>query len=150
MKEKRQAKILEIIKNNIIFTQEDLQKALTQCGIKATQSTVSRDIKELRLFKGHDINGNYRYISASQTVSSQKPLAHYKDLISSSVKSVEYAQNDIIIKCYSGMAQSVCVAVDTIFEGRMLGTLAGEDTILVIAKSTEEAQSLSEEIKKMI
>ena len=63
MKDKRQEKILEIIKEQIILTQDDLQNALNKLGFSVTQSTVSRDIKELRLLKGHDQNGNYRYIS---------------------------------------------------------------------------------------
>ena len=147
MKENRLEKILQIISEEIILTQDDLQAALKAKGFNVTQSTISRDIKRLRLVKGHDANGNYRYISASKAGDSGQDLAHYRDLFSKSVISVEYALNDIVIKCYSGMASGVCVAVDAIFSDRMLGTIAGEDTIFIIARSTESAKSLAEELK---
>lgn len=149
MKGKRQEKILEIIKDQIILTQDDLQNALNSAGFKVTQSTVSRDIKELCLFKGHDSNGNYRYISGDRTGSDQ-PLSHYREIIARSVISVESALNDIVIKCYSGMAQSVCVAVDSMFSGKMLGSIAGDDTIFVITQSVDNAFLLCDEIKKML
>lgn len=149
MKGKRQEKILEIIKSQIILTQEDLQDALNSAGFKVTQSTVSRDIKELCLFKGHDSNGNYRYISGERTNADQ-PLSHYREIISRSVISIESALNDIVIKCYAGMAQSVCVAVDSMFSDKMLGSIAGDDTIFVITQSVENAFLLCDEIKKIM
>ncbi len=150
MKGKRQEKILEIIKDNIIFTQDDLQNILNSLGFKVTQSTVSRDIKELRLVKGHDQNGNYRYISSDTRVNDHQPLSHYREIFSRSVVSVDNALNDIVIKCYNGMASSVCVAIDAMFSGRMLGSIAGEDTIFIITRSTNDAVALSEEFKKMM
>ena len=150
MKGKRQEKILEIIKDNIIFTQDDLQNILNSLGFKVTQSTVSRDIKELRLVKGHDQNGNYRYISSDNRVNDHQPLSHYREIFSRSVVSVDNALNDIVIKCYNGMASSVCVAIDAMFSGRMLGSIAGEDTIFIITRSTNDAVALSEEFKKMM
>ncbi len=150
MKDKRQEKILEIIKDNIIFTQDDLQSILNSLGFKVTQSTVSRDIKELRLVKGHDQNGNYRYISSDNRANDLQPLSHYREIFSRSVVSVDNALNDIVIKCYNGMASSVCVAIDAMFSGRMLGSIAGEDTIFIVARSTNDAIALSEELKKMM
>lgn len=150
MKGKRQEKILEIIKDNIIFTQDDLQNILNSLGFKVTQSTVSRDIKELRLVKGHDQNGNYRYISSDNRVNDHQPLSHYREIFSRSVVSVDNALNDIVIKCYNGMASSVCVAIDAMYSGRMLGSIAGEDTIFIITRSTNDAVALSEEFKKMM
>ncbi len=147
MKENRLEKILQIISEQIILTQDDLQEALKSRGFNVTQSTISRDIKRLRLVKGHDENGNYRYISAAKPGEGSRDLSHYHDIFSKSVISVEYALNDIVIKCYTGMASSVCVAVDTIFSGRMLGTIAGDDTIFIIARSAEDAKSLAEELK---
>ena len=150
MKDKRQEKILEIIKEQIILTQDDLQNALNKLGFSVTQSTVSRDIKELRLLKGHDQNGNYRYISSEQRGGEHQPLSHYRDIFSRSVVSVDSALNDIVVKCYNGMASSVCVAIDAMFSGRMLGSIAGEDTIFIAARSTNDAMALSEELKKMM
>ncbi len=150
MKGKRQEKILEIIQNKVIFTQDDLQNALNELGFKVTQSTVSRDIKELRLVKGHDAEGNYRYVSSDMGGSEQQPASHYREIFSRYATSVEYAVNDIVVKCYNGMASSVCVAIDAMFKGMMLGTLAGEDTIFIVTHSAEEAARLASELKKIM
>ena len=150
MKNKRQEKILSIIKEQIIVTQDDLQNALLSFGFNVTQSTVSRDIRELKLVKDHDENGNYRYVSAERQGTSDQPLANYRSLIGSSVKSVNSAMNDVVIKCYTGMASSVCVAVDSIFSSSMLGSIAGDDTIFIVTHSTQEAIALTNEIKKLI
>ncbi len=149
MKNKRQEKILEIIKNNIVLTQEDIQNALTEMGFTVTQSTVSRDIKELKLIKGHDSEGNYRYICAAKSGHS-KSLSHYYEMFKSSAVSVDCAVNDIVIRCHNGMASGACVAVDAIFGDRFLGTIAGDDTIFIVTRSVEDALELTQEIKKMI
>lgn len=149
MKGKRQEKILEIIENDVILTQDDLQNALNKLGFKVTQSTVSRDIKELRLVKAHDANGNYRYASSDKG-SSDRPAAHYNEIFSRYTISVDYALNNVVIKCYNGMASSVCVAADSMFKGLMLGSIAGDDTIFIVTKGTEEAQKLCSELKKMM
>ena len=147
MKENRLEKILQIISEQIILTQDDLQAALKAQGFNVTQSTISRDIKRLRLVKGHDSNGNYRYVSPTRAGDTSGDMVHYRDILSKSVISVEYSLNDIVIKCYNGMASSVCVAVDSMFTGRMLGTIAGDDTIFVIARSADDAKTLAEELK---
>lgn len=149
MKENRLEKILQIIKENVILTQDELQAALLKHGFNVTQSTVSRDIKRLKLVKGHDAQGNYRYISASKISDGERDLLQYREIISKSVISVEYAFNDIVIKCYNGMASSVCVAIDAIFSGRMLGTIAGDDTIFIIVKTADDARELAAEMKSL-
>ena len=149
MKGSRQEKILEIIENNIILTQDDLQIALNKLGFKVTQSTVSRDIKELRLVKAHDANGNYRYVSSDKG-NSERPAAHYNEIFSRYAISVDYALNNVVIKCYNGMASSVCVAADSMFKSLMLGSIAGDDTIFIVTKGTEEAQKLCGELKKIM
>ena len=145
MKENRLEKILQIINERVILTQDDLQAALESEGFQVTQSTISRDIKRLRLVKGHDAHGNYRYISAAGN--NNRDFSQYKEMFSKSVISVDYALNDIVIKCYNGMASSVCVAVDAVFGGRMLGTIAGDDTIFIITKSEYDAKNLADELK---
>ncbi|MBR4910726.1 MAG: arginine repressor [Clostridia bacterium] len=147
MKENRLEKILQIINEQVVLTQDDLQAALEREGYHVTQSTISRDIKRLRLIKGHDSRGNYRYISATRAGEGSRDITQYRELFSKSVLSVQYALNDVVIKCYTGMASSVCVAVDALFSGRMLGTVAGDDTILMIAKSEEDARTLTDELK---
>ena len=149
MKRKRQQKILEIITNNIVFTQDDLQNLLLDAGFKVTQSTVSRDIKELKLIKGHDSAGNYRYISSDNHSANKQNNSHYSEIISRYTTSVDYALNDVVLKCVSGMASSVCVALDAMYNDMMLGTIAGEDTIFVVTRGEAQALQLSNELKKM-
>lgn len=149
MKSNRQEKILQIIEDKIIFTQDDLQNELNKLGFNVTQSTVSRDIKELHLIKGRDENGNYRYISHN-IGQSEHTAKQYNDIISRYVLSADYAQNDVVIKCYSGMASSVAVALDSLYSDKMLGSIAGDDTIFIISRTENDAKLLSNEIKKIL
>lgn len=150
MKSDRQNQILRIIEEQVILTQDDLQDALNKLGFKATQSTVSRDIKQLRLVKGHDKNGNYRYINSVSENYRDESFKHYSDIITRSVTNVDFAVNNVVVKCYNGMAQSSCVAFDTLFKEKMLGSIAGDDTVLIITKTEENAAELTREIKKML
>ncbi len=147
MKQTRQQEILNIIKENIILTQEDLQNALLNLGYNVTQSTVSRDIKKLKLIKSRDSNGNYRYV-ANTFQSSDNSAQH--DLFVKSVLSVDYALNNVVIKCRSGLASGACVALDTLFHEYMLGSLAGEDTIILVTRSTDHSKALVEKINSIL
>ncbi len=148
MKSRRQEILLEIIEKKVIITQEELQNELNLAGFDVTQSTVSRDIKELKLVKAHDADGNYRYTVGK--ASGVQSVSRFHDIIAKSVKSVDCAMNDVVIKCYTGMASSVGVAIDAIHSDRMLGSIAGDDTIFIITRSSEDALSLCYELKKMI
>ena len=150
MKRKRQQKILEIIANNIVLTQDDIQNLLLKAGFKVTQSTVSRDIKELKLIKGHDAAGNYRYVSSEIKENNKHNNTHYREIFSRYSISVEYAVNDVVVKCMAGMASSVCVALDAMYSDMMLGTIAGDDTIFIVTHSEAQASLLSSELKKMM
>lgn len=150
MKRKRQQKILEIIANNIVLTQDDLQNLLLAAGFKVTQSTVSRDIKELRLIKGHDEVGNYRYVSSEVRDINKQAFSHYKEIFSRYIVNVDYALNDVVVKCVSGMASSICVALDSMYNDMMLGTIAGDDTVFIVTRSESQALQLTNEIKKMM
>ena len=113
-KAKRQETILKIIENNIIVTQDDLQNALLNAGIEATQSTVSRDIKDLRIIKALDRNGTYRYINPAKEKGEKvvkPPYNHYADVFGHAVVSINSAMNDVVIKCYPGMASSVLLLI---------------------------------------
>lgn len=149
MKSNRQEKILELIKNKIFLTQEDLQSELLSLGYNVTQSTVSRDIKELRIVKGHDAQGNYRYIANEPTATLQN-REHYRELFSRSVKSVAFSLNNVVIKCYTGMAQSACVTVDEMFGDMMLGSLAGDDTIIIVTAGEPQSARLALELNKLL
>ena len=141
MKSKRQEKILELIKQKVCLTQEDLQNGLMELGFNVTQSTVSRDIRELKLVKGRDDKGNYRYLV--NEVAAVDSGNHYKQLFTRSVKSIAYSLNNVVIKCDSGMASSVCVAVDDMFGVMMLGSLAGDDTIIIVTATAQESVILN-------
>ncbi len=151
MKNKRQEKILELIKDKAFFTQDELQEALTSLGYKVTQSTVSRDIKQLRIVKALDSMGNYCYVSQiGNPISGERESdLHYRDIFARSVISVDCAFNDIVVKCYAGMASGACVAVDYLFSGMIMGSLAGDDTILIITKTPEIAKQLADRLTVM-
>lgn len=152
LKNKRHERILSLINENIIVTQEDLLDYLLKEGFKVTQSTVSRDIKELRIVKSQDGNGIYRYLTARPLSSKilDKSDEHYLDMFSKSVISVDYAVNNIVIKCYTGMASSACVAFDALYGELIMGSLAGDDTIIVVTKDEISAKNLCEKISKHI
>lgn len=148
MKKERQAKLIELIGKKPIETQEDLQKELLDAGFDVTQATVSRDIKELRIVKLLDANGIYRYATGS-TGSNGKTLK-YRELFTHSVISVDYAMNDVVIKCHTGMAQGACAALDMMHFDNIVGTLAGDDTIFIIARTEDDAKELCSQIGSAI
>lgn len=153
LKNQRKEKILEIISSRVIETQEELIAALKESGFDVTQSTASRDIKQLGLIKVLDASGRYRYASNIQQREVLPPNADYNRLLDNfkhSVISVKYAMNNLVIKCYSGMAQGACVAFDSLFSDEFLGTLAGEDTIIVITEDEKSSASLAQKIEKII
>lgn len=149
MKNKRQREILSIIEKKVVFTQEDLQNELLALGYNVTQSTVSRDIKELRLVKSHDSNGNYRYVSHNSK-NTDRDTSHYHDLFTKSVISVDFALNNVVIKTHSGMASTACVALDEMFGDMMLGSLAGEDTIIIVTRSELHSKILIDKINNIL
>ena len=149
MKNNRQREILNIISQKVVLTQEDLQSELLALGFDVTQSTVSRDIKELRLIKSHDADGNYRYISPAAN-GFKRDKSHYADLFVKSVISVDFAVNNVVIKCHAGMASSACVALDEMFHDMMLGSLAGDDTIIIVTRSEHHSQILVDKINNIL
>lgn len=150
MKNKRQEVIIELIKNNILTTQDELQEALRNLGFNVTQSTVSRDIKELRIVKAQDRNGVYRYHIAGKNNDSVRDRNHFEEMFAKSCTDVIYSMNTVIVKCYAGMASSVCVALEHLFSDIILGSLAGDDTIFAITSGERDSIILTEKIKKLI
>ncbi len=149
MKTKRQEKILELIREKICLTQEDLQNGLLEAGFNVTQSTVSRDIRELKLVKGRDKDGNYRYLVNNNSANSAKDN-RYHLLFSGAVKSVSYSLNNVVIKCYNGMASSAAVTVDELFGEMMLGSLAGDDTVIIVTSGEAQSKQLAESLNSLI
>lgn len=149
MKNKRQEILLRLIEDEIITTQDDLQERLEGLGFKVTQSTVSRDIKELRIIKSQDKNGIYRYLVSKGGKETQSG-SHFEEMFSRAAVDVLYSMNTVVIKCYPGMASSAGVALDKLFSDKVLGSLAGDDTVFAVTKSEQDSIMLTAELKKLI
>lgn len=148
MKTTRHNKILELINKYPITTQEELIEHLRNEGYDVTQSTVSRDIKQLRLTKTLLADGKYRYQASPSAEKGAKN--NFEAIFSSSVVSIENAMNIVVIKTFSGMAQAACAALDMMSFDQVVGTLAGEDTIIVVCRDPEEAAACTEEFEKFL
>ena len=148
MKNVRQTAILSIIEQSDIETQEELASRLRQLGIDVTQATVSRDIKELRLLKVLSASGGYKYATADKAEHglSDRFVRIFKD----SVLSINYANNIIVIKTLAGSANVAAEAIDSMRLPQILGTMAGDNTILVIVKTEEEAVGTVESFRDML
>ena len=149
MKTKRQEKILEIIESRSIETQEQLLEALREDGVKVTQATVSRDIKELHLVKEQTGRGSYHYV-----VSAHKATFHNTDKLQTifreSVLSFDCAQNIVVLKTMPGLASAACAALDNMDIDVLVGSLAGDDTALLVMRDNECALSFCDELKQML
>ncbi|MDD6395727.1 MAG: arginine repressor [Firmicutes bacterium] len=147
MKNGRHRKILEIIREHDIETQDELIGRLAECGYIVTQATVSRDIKDLRLVKIPSGSGHYKYseTGCETTVNSSKFINMFAD----NAVSVDRGQNVVCIKCLTGMAQAVCASFDKLNWENIVGTLAGEDTVFILCRTEKAAQELAAEMEKM-
>ena len=140
MKSTRHSLILEIIEQKDIETQEELAEELKRRGVKVTQATVSRDIKELRLLKVLSENGGYKYATAERA---EKGMSErFIRILAESVLTIESAVNLIVIKTISASAQAAAEAIDSLKWPELLGTIAGDNTILVIARSEDAVESV--------
>ena len=149
MKSQRQAKILEIISNKNIETQEQLLAELQAEGFRGTQATISRDIKELRIVKELTSLGTYRYtISASDLGSSFS--ARLNTIFRECVISFDYAQNIIVIHTLPGLANAAASALDTMNMSVVLGTIAGDDTVFIVMRDNNSAAAFCGEIKSLL
>lgn len=148
MKKRRQAKILEIISKYETETQEDLQKYLHEAGFEVTQATISRDIKELRLVKAHSADGKYVYSTGKHP--KEESFGRTAGIFNEAILKVQYAMNIVCIKCFSGMANAACAAIDSMDWDGVVGTIAGDDTIFVLCRSEREAQIFTVNLEKML
>jgi transcriptional regulator of arginine metabolism len=148
LKTRRHAKILELINEYAIDTQEELLRRLREDGLDVTQATVSRDIKELRLVKTLSNDGKYKYSSGKDNAKDYS--SKFYSLLADSAVSINFAGNLVVIKCLTGMAQAVCASMDSMHWDGIVGTLAGDDTIFVAAKNEAYAEQLVAELKKMV
>lgn len=149
MKKRRKAKILEIINNFEIETQEELQSKLRDAGFEVTQATISRDIRELRLVKEQSESGRYIY-SAGKKNYNDNMAGRFIFIFSESIISVDYALNTVCVKCFSGTANAACAAIDSMQWSGVVGTIAGDDTIFVLCKTEEFAKNFTLNLEKSI
>jgi len=149
MKTQRQAKIMEIISNQDVETQEQLLDALRAAGFNSTQATISRDIKELRIIKELTNFGTYRYTTSTKEVSGSFS-SRLNTIFRECVTDFDYAQNLMVIKTIPGLASAAGSAIDAMNMSVVIGTLAGDDTVLVIMRDTNAAAAFYGEIKNLL
>ncbi|HIW94625.1 MAG TPA: arginine repressor [Candidatus Flavonifractor merdipullorum] len=149
MKAKRQQEILRIIQEHEVETQDQLLAELRERGVQSTQATISRDIKELHLIKELTGHGTYRYAVSERKVS-LNVAGRLRTIFKEGVTSFDVAQNIVVIKTMPGLASAACAAIDGMNIEDLVGSLAGDDTALLIMRSSEAAMEFSDEIHKML
>lgn len=147
MKNARQEKIIELIDKNIVETQEELSELLRESGFRVTQATVSRDIRELKLVKAVSSNGTSRYSHVKET--HDRKASIQKNLLAASVSKVDFAGNITVVKTIAGMAQGAAAAIDAMHFDGIVGSVAGDDTIIVVMRSEEAAKLLKNDIENI-
>jgi len=148
MKINRHAKIVELINKYHIETQEELAEYLKHEGFKITQATVSRDIRDLKLTKVPTEGGRQKYAvhQSVETEMSDKYIRVLKD----GFVSIDMAQNILVIKTVSGMASAVCAAIDSMRLNEIVGSIAGDDTIMCAIRTTEDTIKVMDKISKIV
>ncbi len=146
-KQKRQKILLDVVTKTEVDTQEEIIKALLDQGIVATQATISRDIKEMGLVKTSGRHKKYKYAQSGDV---HKDSAKLLSLFKAAVTSIEQAQNLIVIKTIIGNASAVAASIDAQHINEVIGTLAGDDTVLVVAKNNESASIVVEELNVLL
>lgn len=148
MKKYRYAKIREIVQEQVIETQEDLAHALEREGIEVTQATISRDIKEMMLVKVPYRSGHYRY-----ALSSEEPMLLAKnrliDIFAHTIVKIECSANVVVVHTTPGSANAVAFALDNLGLPHVIGSLAGDDTILLVVEEGHPATEIKSEIYKV-
>lgn len=147
-KGQRHIKIREIIVNQEVETQDELVEQLRLAGFNVTQATVSRDIKELHLVKVPMIDGRYKYsLPADQRFN---PLQKLKRALMDSFVSVDHTDNLVVMKTLPGNANSIAILIDNLDWPGVMGTICGDDTILIICKNKEDGPEISNRFIEML
>ncbi|WP_251318105.1 arginine repressor [Flintibacter muris] len=149
MKNVRQSEILTIVQSKDIDTQEQLLEELRARGFSTTQATISRDIKELRLVKELTSSGGYRYAPSERKPSSTSDT-RLRNIFKEGVISVEVAQNIVVVRTMPGLASAACSALDAMEIDGMVGSLAGDDTGILIMRDNSLAQQFNSEVHKLL
>ncbi len=148
MKVKRHAEIIDLINKYEIDTQEELTNRLQNAGFKVTQATVSRDIRELKLTKVASDNGKQKYVVLQSKESDL--FDKYVQVLRTGFLSMDRAQNILVIKTVAGMAMAVAAALDELCINGIVGSIAGDDTVMCAVRDNEEIVKVMEQIKKLL
>mgnify|MGYP000423570169 CR=1 FL=1 len=148
-KTERQQTILRLIQEHPISRQEVLLEHLRQEGFEVTQATISRDIRELCLVKAATADG-YRYVSSHNESLNPKMQGRFETIFRESVLGVDFAGHVVLVKCYSGMANAACEVFDALKWKNVVGTLSGDDTFLIVARSERDAKTICSELTRHI
>jgi len=148
MKTKRQSKILELIRKNDIETQEELLAHLLKDGFAVTQATVSRDIREMKLTKVSVNGGKQKYTTLNDTT--EDLSEKYVRVLRDGFVSMDMAQNILVIKTVSGMAGAVCASLDAMNIHEIVGSIAGDDTIMCAIRTTEDTIAIMKRLRKIV
>ncbi len=147
MKKKRQSRLLEIIRTNVIETQEQIADILKAEGYDVTQATVSRDIRELRLTKRATPDGKHKYVIIQDGSGMDDK---YTDVLRAGFVSMDKAQNILVIRTVSGMAMAVAAALDAMDFDEVVGCIAGDDTIMCAIRTNEDVDRVMERLDEIV
>ena len=148
MKTNRQSKIIEIIQKNEVETQDELSALLEKDGFRVTQATVSRDIRELKLTKIPTAGGRQKY--AVITDAHENLSKKYERVLREGFLSMDMAQNILVIKTVSGMASAVCAAIDAMNMREIVGSIAGDDTIMCAIRTVDDTYAVMKKIRRIV
>ena len=148
MKTNRQSKIIEIIQKNEVETQDELSALLEKDGFRVTQATVSRDIRELKLTKIPTVGGRQKY--AVITDAPENLSKKYERVLREGFLSMDMAQNILVIKTVSGMASAVCAAIDAMKMREIVGSIAGDDTIMCAIRTVDDTYTKKKKIRRIV
>ena len=150
MKKGRQEKILELITKYEVETQDDLMDMLMIEGYKVTQATVSRDIRDLDLVKVATAGGTYKYVVSHISKAKTGSVGLLSSPIVNTVTGITCAQNIVVVKTTSGMAQALATFIDRVQDSNIIGCVAGDDTIIIVTPDNDSAAETSEKLKEAI
>ena len=148
MKKSRQGKVIEIIERYDVETQEELAAYLRDAGFQVTQATVSRDIRELKLIKVMTSDNRLKYAAIPKE--DPRNAVKYNNILLETVHSIDCAQNIAVLKTHSGMAQAAAAAIDAMKYDKIVGSIAGDDTIFVVFRTDFDAKEFSDKLSKLL
>ena len=147
MKNNRHQKIIELVQQHVIDTQEELARRLNEAGYEVTQATVSRDIRQLKLTKTSGVDGKSRYTFSGE--SGPELAEKYIRVLKDGLVSMDMAQNILVVKTVSGMAMAVAAALDAISFSEIVGCIAGDDTVMCAVRSVEDTRIVMDKIREL-